>query len=42
MRHEGVQKRLQASFEASNKALEALREESKPKIKMLKAATPAA
>ena len=42
LRHEGVQKKLQAQYEASSKALEALQEESKPKIKMLKAATPAA
>ena len=41
-RHEGVQKSLQAQFEASQQALEALREEYKPTIKMLRAATPSA
>ena len=40
--HEKVQKRLQASFEASNKQLEALKAEYAPQIKMLKAATPKA
>jgi len=42
MEHEKVQKGLQASFDASNKALEALKAEYAPKIKMLKAATPTA
>ena len=41
-RHEGVQKELQAKFEASKGALEKLQEEYKPQIKMLRAATPSA
>ena len=38
--HEKVQKELQGKYEASNSALEKLREESKPVIKLLTAATP--
>ena len=41
-RHEGVQKGLQAQYEESNTALEKLREELKPQMKMLTAATPKA
>jgi len=42
VRHEKVQKQLQASFEASKTNLEALQEELKPVLKLLKAATPKA
>lgn len=41
-RHETVQKELQAKYEASNAGVEKLRDEYKPKIKMLTAATPKA
>lgn len=40
--HETVQKGLQAQFDASNKKLEALREEKTPIIKLIRAATPKA
>jgi len=39
--HELLQKDLSSKYEASNKALEALREEYKPLIKLMTAATPA-
>lgn len=38
--HEAVQKDLSSQYEASNKKLEALKEELAPQIKLLKAATP--
>jgi len=41
-RHEGVQKSLQAQFEASKEALDKLQEELKPQVKLLTAATPKA
>jgi len=41
-RHEAVQRELQARYEASESALEKLRDELKPKIKLLVAATPTA
>ena len=40
--HAKVQEGLQAQFEASQKALEALKTKNTPEIKLLKAATPAA
>jgi hypothetical protein len=42
VRHEKLQKSLQAQYEASNKALEALKEKYKTPMSMMKAATPAA
>jgi len=38
--HEALQKQLSSAYEASNKKLESLREELKPEIKLLTAATP--
>lgn len=40
--HSKVQEGLSAQYEASNKALEKLREELKPQIKLMQMATPAA
>jgi len=40
--HEALQKSLSAQYEESNKRLEALKDEYKPEIKLLTAATPAA
>ena len=41
-RHDGVQKELQAKFEASQQNLEKMQTELKPQIKMMRAATPSA